>query len=42
MSGQSLPTIEAMLDNEQQGTYHGYPMLSDDPLADEVRRRWIR
>lgn len=33
--------VEAMLDNEQQGTYHGYPMLSDDPLADEVRRRWI-
>lgn len=33
--------VEAMLDNAQQGTYHGYPMLSDDPLADEVRLRWL-
>lgn len=32
--------VEAMLDNEQQGTYHGYPMISDDPLVDEVRLRW--
>ena len=32
--------LEAMLDNQDAGTYHGYPMLSDDPLRDEVLRRW--
>lgn len=32
--------VEAMLDNEQQGTYHGYPMLPEDPLVDEVLERW--
>lgn len=32
--------VEAMLDNAEQGTYHGYPMLSGDALADEVRERW--
>lgn len=32
--------VEAMLDNVEQGTYHGYPMLRGDALADEVRERW--
>jgi hypothetical protein len=32
--------LEAMLDNQEQGLYHGYPMLADDPLRDEVIKRW--
>jgi hypothetical protein len=32
--------LEAMLDNQTEGTYHGYPMLSDDPLAETVLERW--
>jgi hypothetical protein len=32
--------LEAQLDNEQHGTYHGYPMGEGDPLADEVVRVW--
>ena len=32
--------VEAMLENPELGTYHGYPMTSDDPLEDEVRLRW--
>jgi hypothetical protein len=32
--------LEAMLEQEEHGTYHGYPMQVNDPLADEVRRRW--
>jgi hypothetical protein len=34
--------VEAMLENSQLGTYHGYPMTADDPLEEEVRRRWRR
>ena len=32
--------LEAMLDNQTEGTYHGYPMLSDDPLAATVLELW--
>jgi len=32
--------VEAMLENEVTGAYHGYPMLMDDPLRDEVLRIW--
>ena len=32
--------LEAMLDNPELGTYHGYPMLSYDPLYYEVLKRW--
>jgi hypothetical protein len=35
----SIP-LEAMLENPAAGAYHGYPMLKDDPLADEVLERW--
>ncbi len=32
--------LEAMLENSDTGSYHGYPMLKNDPLADEVVDRW--
>jgi hypothetical protein len=32
--------LESQLDNEEIGSYHGYPMLSDEPLADDVVERW--
>ena len=32
--------LEAMLENAAVGTYHGYPMLPEDPLAEEVIERW--
>jgi hypothetical protein len=32
--------VEAMLENAELGTYHGYPMPSEDPLEVEVRLRW--
>lgn len=32
--------LEAMLENPATGSYHGYPMLDDDPLADEIVERW--
>lgn len=32
--------MEAMLENPEMGTYHGYPMLSYDPLYHEVLKRW--
>lgn len=31
--------LEAQLDNVERATYHGYPMLGEDPLAKEVLRR---
>lgn len=34
--------LEAQLDNEEQGTYHGYPMALNDPLREEVIKRWER
>lgn len=32
--------LEAQLDNEQMGTYHGYPVPQDDPLRAEILKRW--
>ena len=32
--------VEAMLENAQTGTYHGYPMLPSDPLAEKVLEQW--
>jgi hypothetical protein len=32
--------LEAQLENQGQGTYHGYPMPSIDPFADEILKRW--
>lgn len=33
-------SLQAMLENAEQGTYHGYPLQEDEPLADEVLKRW--
>ena len=32
--------VEAMLENRNQGTYHGFPMQPGDPLADQIIRLW--
>jgi len=32
--------LEAQLDNEETGSYHGYPMLPDEPLCKEILVRW--
>lgn len=32
--------LEAQLENETQGRYHGYPMALDDPFAKVVLERW--
>lgn len=32
--------LEVQLENPEIGSYHGYPMPSSDPLAEEVLRRW--
>lgn len=32
--------MEAQLENQALGTYHGYPMPENDPLASDVLRRW--
>jgi len=32
--------LQAMLENADQGAYHGYPLQEYEPLADEVLRRW--
>ena len=32
--------LEAELENQEQGTYHGYPMPKTDPFRDEVISRW--
>jgi hypothetical protein len=32
--------LEACLENQETGEYHGYPMLVDEPLAEIVLRRW--
>ncbi|BBL73894.1 hypothetical protein [Methylomagnum ishizawai] len=32
--------LQAMLENAEQGAYHGYPLQEDDPLADEIIKRW--
>jgi hypothetical protein len=32
--------VEGILENPDTGKYHGYPMLSHDPLYYEVVKRW--
>lgn len=32
--------LEAQLENQRQGTYHGYPMPTTDPFRDAVVARW--
>lgn len=32
--------LEAQLENSAIGVYHGYPMPSSDPFADEVIEQW--
>ncbi len=32
--------LEAQLDNQEQGSYHGYPIPSTDDFGAEVLRRW--
>lgn len=39
VSDDGMP-LEGQLQNQEKGGYHGYPMRSGDPLADEVLRRW--
>jgi hypothetical protein len=34
--------VEAELDNQTQGTYHGFPMPEADPFRDAVIERWNR
>ena len=32
--------LEAQLENQEQGTYHGYPMSTTDPVWHAVVARW--
>ncbi|NEX17768.1 MAG: hypothetical protein C1943_14395 [Halochromatium sp.] len=32
--------VEAMLENPEQGAYHGYPMPEDDPFRTQILERW--
>jgi hypothetical protein len=32
--------LEAQLENQAVGMYHGYPMPETDPMRDEVVKRW--
>lgn len=32
--------VEAQLENQEQGTYHGYPMPVSDPMSIEILKRW--
>ncbi len=32
--------VEGILENQEIGSYHGYPMLLDEPLREEVIKRW--
>lgn len=29
-----------MLENPEQGAYHGYPMPENDPFRTEILKRW--
>jgi len=39
VSEEDIP-LEAQLENPGNGTYHGYPMPEEDPLRNEVLRKW--
>jgi len=32
--------VEAQLENQDKGTYHGYPMPASDPMRLEILKRW--
>jgi hypothetical protein len=32
--------LEAQLESAEQGTYHGYPMQTEDPFCEEVIKQW--
>lgn len=32
--------LEAQLESAEQGTYHGYPMQTEDPFCEEVIEQW--
>ena len=32
--------LEAQLENQAQGTYHGYPIPSSDDFREQVLKRW--
>ncbi len=32
--------LEAQLENQETGVYHGYPMPLDDPFREKVLERW--
>jgi hypothetical protein len=34
--------LEAQLENQERGSYHGYPMAENDPLRELVLDRWNR
>jgi hypothetical protein len=40
ISDRNIP-LEAQLENNQLGIYHGYPMPASDPFSEEVRRKWV-
>ena len=37
---ESNEPLEAQLENERTGSYHGYPMSTSDPMRHEVLERW--
>ena len=41
VTGAGYP-VEAQLENQGNGTYHGYPMPESDPMRDEIIRRWYQ
>lgn len=32
--------LEAQLESVEQGSYHGYPMQTEDPFSEEVIKQW--
>ncbi len=32
--------VEAILENQETGAYHGYPLLAEDPLFEVLLARW--
>jgi hypothetical protein len=32
--------LEAQLENQTQGTYHGYPVPQSDPIRNQILERW--
>ena len=41
VTGDGVP-LEAQLENRVHGTYHGYPLASNDDFGDVVLERWNR